>query len=164
MVMNVLTRHGLQTVFDQNSYGDLLVLASAACWALYSVFSKSLINRIGGYAAITWVMIAGALELFILRWFWPTPAIWPDNYRMWLAVIYLALFPTALGFLVWYEAMRLIKMSLLNVMQYLTPVCTVLLAWALLGERMTIWQLTGIGVVTLGIMLVSWRRGVRLKN
>lgn len=158
MVMKLLTAHGFQMMFSQGSQGDLLVLAAAACWAVYSVFSKPLVNRIGGYASTTWVMVAGALELIILRWAWPAPAVWPDNIHKWMAVMYLALFPTAIAFFAWYEAMRLIKLSLLNVMQYLTPAFTILLAWAFLSERITLWQLAGIGVVMLGIMLVSWRR------
>jgi len=161
MVMNILTLNGFQMTFTQNSRGDLLVLTAAACWAVYSVFSKSLVNKLGGYASTTWVMVAGALELIVLRCVWPVPAIWPDHPQKWMAVIYLALFPTAIAFFAWYEAMRLIKLSLLNVMQYLTPVFTILLAWAFLSERITLWQLAGIGVVMLGIMLVSWRRRLR---
>lgn len=160
MVMNVLTVNGCQMTFSQSSRGDLLVLASAACWSVYSVFSKPTVNKLGGYASTTWVMVAGALELIILRCIWPAPAVWPDDAHKWTAVIYLALFPTAIAFFAWYEAMRLIKLSLLNVMQYLTPVFTILLAWAFLNERITLWQLAGIGVVMLGIMLVSWRRRI----
>jgi len=158
MIMNVLSRHGLQMVSGQNSSGDLLVLASAVCWAVYSVFSKPLVDKLGGYASTTWVMVAGALELIVLWCLWPAPAVWPDNVHKWTAVIYLALFPTAIAYFAWYEAMGLIKLSLLNVMQYLTPVFTILLAWTILSERITLWQSAGIGVVMLGIILVSWRR------
>ena len=161
IVMKALTLHGVQMPFCQNNRGDLLVLASSVCWAVYSVFSKPLVNKLGGYVATTWVMVAGALELTVLWCLWPAPAAWPGHVREWMAVIYLALFPTAIAFFAWYEAMRLIKLSLLNVMQYLTPVFTILLAWAFLSERITAGQLYGIAVVILGIMLVSWRRTPR---
>lgn len=164
MVMNVLTAGGIQMLFGQNSCGDFLVLASAACWAVYSVFSKPLVNRLGGYAATTWVMVAGALELIILRCVWPVPAVWPDAVREWTVVIYLAIFPTAIAYFAWYEAMRLIRLPLLNIMQYLTPVFTLLLAWVLLSERITLWQLAGIGVVMLGIMLVSLRTANKIRD
>jgi drug/metabolite transporter (DMT)-like permease len=159
MLMNVLTTHGLQMNFSLSNRGDLLVIGSAACWAVYAVFSKPLVNNLGGYAATTWVMVAGALELAVLRLAWPAPVLLPGTAFEWTAVVYMAIFPTAIAFFAWYEAMRLIRLSLLNVMQYLTPVFTIVLAWALLGERMTLWQVAGIAVIMLGIMLVSRRRG-----
>lgn len=157
MLMNVLTPRGLAMTFSLGNRGDLLVMGSAACWAIYAVFSKSLVNRLGGFAATTWVMAAGALELVVLRLAWPAPVVLPGAVLGWATVLYMAVFPTALAFFAWYEAMRLIRLSLLNVMQYLTPVFTIILAWLLLGERMTPWQAAGIAVIAAGIMLVSRR-------
>lgn len=106
-------------------------------------------------------MLAGTLELVVLRLVLPVEINWPDTAGQWAAVGYIGLFPTAIAFFAWYEAMRLIKLSLLSVMQYLTPVFTLLLAWTFLGERMNLWQIAGIVVVLAGIALVSWRRGSR---
>lgn len=156
MVMNVVGAEGLRVDLGRGNLGDALVLAGAVCWAVYSVFSKPLVERLGGYSATTWVMAAGAMELILLRCVWSGPTVWPDEGLKWAVVLYLALFPTAIAFFAWYEAMGLIRLSLLNVMQYLTPVFTVGLAWAFLSERITLWQMAGIGVVLLGIMLVSW--------
>ena len=157
MLMNVLTPRGLALTFSLGNRGDLLVIGSAACWAVYAVFSKPVVNRLGGYAATTWVMAAGALELVVLRLVWPAPVVLPGRAIEWAAVIYMAIFPTAIAFFAWYEAMRLIRLSILNVMQYLTPVFTIFLAWLLLGERMTPWQAAGIAVIAGGIALVSRR-------
>ncbi len=66
----------------------------------------------------------------------------------------MALFPTALAFFAWYEAMRLIDLAVLNVMQYLTPVFTIILAGWWLGERLTWLQGCGIAVVLSGIALL----------
>ncbi len=157
LVMGVLDGRGLNLAFGRSA-GDMLVLGSALCWAMYAVFSKKLVLRLGGYSATTWVMVAGALELLALQLCLPLEHRWPDAPRHWTAIAYLAVFPTAVGFLAWYEAMRLIKLSLLNVMQYLTPVCAIMLAWVLLGERLSLWQWLGALVVLAGVGLVSWRR------
>lgn len=157
LVMGLLDGGRLHLALGRNR-GDLLVLASALCWALYAVFSKGLVLRMGGYAATTWVMVAGAMELAALHLFLPVEHHWPEAPRHWAAIAYLAVFPTAVGFFAWYEAMRLIKLSLLNVMQYLTPVFAIFLAWVLLGESLSGWQWTGAAVVLAGVGLVSWRR------
>jgi len=153
-VMGLVDEHGLHLTLGCR--GDIFVLAGALCWAVYGVFSKGLILRLGGYAATTWVMVAGALELLALQLFLPVDHYWPDAPRYWAAIVYLAVFPTAVGFFAWYEATRLIKLSLLNVMQYLTPVFAIVLAWVLLGERMSVWQWVGAGIVLSGVGLVSW--------
>ncbi len=78
----------------------------------------------------------------------------PDSFSSWTLVLYMALFPTAIGFLAWFKAMEKINLSLLNVMQYLIPVFTIVMAWVLLGERMTWLNAIGTGFVIAGIMFV----------
>ena len=156
LVMRVLDRQGLHMTLS-HSGGSLLTIASALCWAIYAVFSKGLVARLGGYAATTWVMLAGALELLALQLLLPVAHQWPDTPQRWMVVAYLVVFPTALGYLAWYEAMRLIRLSLLNVMQYLTPVFVIILAWGLLGERLSPGQWVGAAIVLTGVCLVSYR-------
>jgi len=65
---------------------------------------------------------------------------------------YVAVFPTAVAFFAWYEAMRRIELALLNVMQYLTPVFTIVLASMLLHERLAACQWLGVALVLGGVM------------
>jgi len=157
LVVGVLTPHGLQGSWRQNA-GDLLVLGSALCWAIYSVFSKRTTQRLGGYSATTWVMLLGAVELALVWLAVPVPCVWPRGWLAWSLILYMAIFPTALAFFAWYEALRLIDLSLLNVMQYLTPAFTIVLAWGLLGESMLLTSALGVGVVLAGVALIGFRR------
>ncbi len=134
--------------------GDLLVLGGALCWAFYAILSKATVQRLGGFTATTWVMLAGALELLVLRLALPAELILPKDPKTWAMIVYLALFPTALAFYAWYEAMRLIDLAVLNIMQYLTPVFTIILAGLLLGERLTWLQGLGIALVLGGVALL----------
>ncbi|MFH1477785.1 MAG: DMT family transporter [Verrucomicrobiota bacterium] len=157
LVVGILTPHGLQVSWCQNA-GDLLVLGAGLCWAIYSVFSKSTTNRLGGYAATTWVMLLGAAELALAWLIAPGHCIWPRGWLAWSLILYMAIFPTALAFFAWYEALRLIDLSLLNVMQYLTPAFTIVLAWGLLGERIFLTNAVGIGIVLAGVALIGFRQ------
>jgi len=157
LVVGVITPHGLQGSWRQNA-GDLLVLGSALCWAIYSVFSKSTTLRLGGYSATTWVMLLGAAELALVWLAVPTHCIWPRGWLAWSLILYLDIFPTALAFFAWYEALRLIDLSLLNVMQYLTPAFTIVLAWCLLGEHMQLTNALGVGIILAGVALIGCRR------
>ncbi len=153
LVVGIITPAGVSAPLAA-ARGDLLVLGGAFCWALYAILSKPTVQRLGGFTATTWVMLAGAAELLVLRLALPAEFIPPAGADAWAIIIYMALFPTALAFFAWYEAMRLIDLAVLNVMQYLTPVFTIVLAGWWLGERLTWMQGLGIAVVLSGIALL----------
>lgn len=156
MVTGVVTTRGIEYHADHLT-GDLLVILSAVCWAVYTVLAKPVVVRMGGFAATTWTLIFGAVETTVLWLVMPTPAVLPSGGEAWATVLYLAVFPSGIAFFAWYEAMDRIELSLLNVMQYLTPVFTIILAWALIGERLS-W-LNGAGVVlVLGGVLLTHER------
>jgi drug/metabolite transporter (DMT)-like permease len=152
-VVGILSFQGLQ--FDPGHLrGDLFVLLGAVCWALYSIIGKPVVQRLGGYRTTTWAMLLGAIELLLLRFFISIPVIWPSG-GTWYHIAYLVLLPTAVAFFAWYEAMARIDLALLNVMQYLTPIFTILLAWLLLGERLGPSEWAGVLIVLLGVVMVG---------
>ncbi len=149
---------GADTRFNGQTTGCLLIFLSAFCWAVYSVLSKPLVERLGGLTASAWTMCFGALALAAVWAVGPFTRTWPSTPTTWSIVAYIAVFPTAVAFLAWYEAMVRIPLSLLNVMQYLTPVFTILLARLILGERMTWTMVAGTALVLLGVALSSEQR------
>lgn len=159
MVVDVISAKGFAYNPD-NMKGDLLVLCSAGCWASYSLFGKGVVKRVGGYAATTWAMVFGALELLAIAGamallnpgYTCNP---PDSPGQWSVVAYLGVFPTALAFFAWYEAMDKIELSLLNVMQYLTPVFTIFLAFFILGEKISLLNALGVLLVLAGVICIG---------
>ncbi len=135
--------------------GELILLLAGICWACYTVFSKKITQRLGGFVAISWIMLATAVELFIIRLFIPYNYINPHGTETWMVILYLSIFPTAIAYFAWSEAMTKIKLSLLNITQYLTPVFTIILAWILLGESMSALNIVGACMVLLGVALTA---------
>jgi len=156
LVVDVITVKGFAYDFNHIG-GDLIILASAACWAIYSVFGKTAVRRLGGFAVTTWTMLLGALELFVILLFMPGERFLPEASSLWTwsVIAYLCVFPTAVAFFAWFEAMDKINMSLLNVMQYLTPAFTILLAYMLLGEKISPLNAFGIILVISGVVLIG---------
>ena len=70
---------------------------------------------------------------------------------------YLAVFPTALGFYAWNAAMGRISLNLVTIMQYLTPIMTILMAWALLGETLSLFEIFGAVLVIALAMTGAFR-------
>jgi len=163
LVLGIITNSGI-AYKNGNFFGDLMIFSSSACWSIYAVFSGKTVERLGGYTATTWGMLIGFAELLIVRALWTWPLIMPGSAQPghWAAVLYIAVFPTAIAFFAWYEAMARIKLSLLNIMQYLTPLFTVLLAFLLFGETMNLLNIAGAAMILTGVMFSS---GIsRLRN
>ena len=156
LVLGVITQSGV-AYKSGNGFGDLMVFSSGACWAVYAVFSGKTVERLGGYTATTWGMLIGFAELLIVLILWPYPPVIPAMTQTahWQVVLYIAVFPTAIAFFAWYEAMDIINLSLLNIMQYLTPLFTVLLAFLFFGETMSLLNIAGAVMVLIGVMLAS---------
>ena len=156
MVIGVVGEHGFN--YDGvNLYGDAVTFASAVCWALYVVFSAKTVIRLGGFTATTWSMLAGAVQFLLLQFIWQGEAHVPSSGEItqWMVILYTVLFPTVAGFYFWYEAMSKIKLSLLNIMQYLTPVITILLSYFILDERMTFLNIIGAVLTLSGVIIAS---------
>ena len=135
--------------------GELVLLVAGICWACYTVFSKKITKRLGGFVAICWIMLAAALELLIIRLVVPYNYITPQKTETWMIILYLSVFPTAIAYFAWSEALTKIKLSLLNITQYLTPVFTIILAWILLDESMSILSIIGACMVLGGVALTA---------
>lgn len=139
--------------------GDLLVLASTVNWALYTVLGHSTIRRLGPTRATAGAMLLGWLMLlppFAAR------AGWNDYARLtpagWLAVLFLGVACSGLGYLFWYGALERVEASRVAALLYLEPLVTLAAAVVLLGESVRITTLVGGLMVAGGVILVQTAR------
>jgi drug/metabolite transporter (DMT)-like permease len=131
--------------------GDLLALAAAVTFALYSILGRRERTRLPllGYAA--WVYgLAGLVTLpFALGLVGrslPLDAIG--------AIVAMAVFPMALGHTLYNAAVRRLHPSLPNLIATQEVTVAILLAWLLLGETPSAVALAGAAITLLGVALV----------
>ena len=137
--------------------GDMLILAAAVLWALYTVGARDLVKKYGSLRVTTWVMWIGAAALFALG----LPEILAGDrvpLPTWGAVAYSGLLGIGLAQLLWYRGVQLIGSTRTSTFQNLVPVLAILVAWLWLGEVPTAPQLIGAAVILGGISVV--RRSV----
>lgn len=135
----------------------LLVLGAAAASAGYIVTQKPLLGRYRSFEATAYATWAGTLLTLPLVTGLPralgeapTPSV--------LAVVYLGLGPSALGFLTWSIALARVDASVLAPTLYLIPPLATLVAWVWLGEVPAPLAIVG-GLVALAGVAVSARWG-----
>lgn len=135
-------------------FGDILVFCASFCWAIYTVWGRKTISRVGGYAFTAWTMCFGAMWLLLLALFQQDTLIMPSTAKAWELILYFAVLPTAGGFFAWNEAQNYISLNLLSLSQYFTPMCSAFFAAVFLGELLTKGQVTG-AVVICGAALIE---------
>ena len=71
----------------------------------------------------------------------------------WAAVVYSGVGALGLAYLFWYRGVRVIGSTRTAMFAQLQPMVALLAAWPLLGERPTVWQITGSVAVMSGLLL-----------
>lgn len=133
----------------------LLVLAAALAHAAYFVLIKPLLRRHSALEVTAWATWFGAAASTP---FVPTladraaTAPWEAH----VAVLFLGVGASALGFFTWSVALRHLSVSVAAAYLYAVPPTTLVLGWLLLGEDPTIPVVVG-GLVTLGGVWVVHR-------
>jgi drug/metabolite transporter (DMT)-like permease len=134
--------------------GDLLVLVGSLAWAIYTVLLKPYTERVSGLQLSALTMTGGALSLLIVA----GPAIihapWATMPRLgWGALVYSGVFALVIAYYFWYRGVRVIGPTRTAMYSNLQPVVGVLMAWVLLHETPTTWQLVGAVSIMSGLLL-----------
>lgn len=70
-------------------------------------------------------------------------------------ILFLAIINTALAYAVYNHALKVLTAIEMNMILNLSPLGTAVLAWILLGEKLTLMQVAGMVVVIIGVVLVE---------
>ena len=151
MVLKVITPHGVEiTAFG---IGDFLAFIAALSWAVAAIYAKRIVTTGNDMAVTAWSMLFASVSLLAVEICMGSARILPSDGTTWGLVLYLAVFPTAFGFYAWNAALSRISINIVTIMQYLTPIMTVLMAFFFLGEFLTPFKILGIALVLGGIFL-----------
>lgn len=134
--------------------GDLLILTSVVAWAFYTTFLRDYTKRIEGVHIAGWTLLGGTLPMLVVA----APALWRTDLGAitpltWGAVLYSGIGAIGLAYLFWYRGVRVIGSTRTAMFAQLQPAIALLAAWPLLGERPTVWQITGSVAVMGGLLL-----------
>ncbi len=135
--------------------GALLVLGAAMCWAAYTVMLKPLTHRVNGLNLHALTMWSGTALLVGAS----LPAMWAVPWNGvpalgWLAIAYSGLGALVLAYIFWYRGVRILGPTRAAMYANVQPAIALVVAWLLLNEVPTPWQITGAALILSGIVLV----------
>ncbi|MCL5257520.1 MAG: DMT family transporter [Chloroflexi bacterium] len=152
-----ITPWTLSSLLDSSHLiGDLLVLAAAASWALYSVLGKEMMEKYDTLVFAAYSTPAGAIALVPFAiWEYAHGAVPSPSMVSLGALSYIILLVTVLGRIGWFWAIGRGVASRAGMFMFLQPVAGVGLAVLILGERLTASFGLGVALVLGGLYLVT---------
>ena len=156
--VGVVSVAGFQAAGDQPLLGSTLVFLGVVSWALYSIGSRAIMERMSALT-VNWttLMVATVLQI---------PLLWTDQKMMnagigsvttpdWLALGYLVIFATAVAQQAWLFGVKGVGPSRASVLGNLTPVAAIGLSALILGEAVGLIEILGICLILAGVWVVN---------
>ncbi|MGE5379595.1 MAG: DMT family transporter [Methylocystaceae bacterium] len=128
-------------------------LASAVFFAFYTIYGKYGLGKYSPWTMLCWGMGAGSIVWCIYRWPWQTLI----NYSLteWGFFFYMAIFATIIPFGLFFKGLHLLTPVITGVTSTIEPVLSAILAFLILGEALTGWQIIGSVLIILAITLLQ---------
>lgn len=132
--------------------GDLLMVVSAILWSIYTVGGRTLVRKYGALRMTTWTLSAGTPVLVLMG----VPSLLSTDFSAvstgaWFGVLFSGVFAIGVAYLLWYRGVQRLGNSRTAVYSNLVPVAALITAWIWLGEVPTGPQITGAGVILVGL-------------
>ena len=141
--------------------GDLLAFAACLCWALYSLLMIPANARYDTVFVTRKVFFYGLLSMIPYYILYPDlnlHLLFEQPQLLW-NLLFLGCVASMLCFLTWNWVLKKLGAVVATNYVYLNPVTTIIFAWFLLGEPITLWFLLGSILILLGMFLADRKRG-----
>lgn len=134
--------------------GDLWIFSSSIVWAIYSLYLRERPQALSPMAFLGFQVCVGIAAIAVARLINPfdeAPLEWTP--RMTAAIGFFALFPSIGAYLCWNAGLAKVGAAKGGQIIHLMPVFGLVLAFFVLGERMTSMHVFGAALVATGLMV-----------
>jgi len=162
VVIVVLNGH---FVLHLSPFGDSLAFSAALCWGFYSLLMIPANQKYDTIFITRKVFIYGLLSMIPYYMMNPVEAgifISPSTFHPSLSIILNLLFlgcvASMLCFVAWNWVLKKLGAVVATNYVYFNPVTTILFAWAILSEQITLYFLLGTALILIGMYLADKRK------
>ena len=159
MAVVVLNGH---FVLHLSPLGDMLAFAACLCWAVYSLLMKPALERYSTLFITRKVFFYGLLTIipyYIFRpdetWIFTSSLFQFFNLSLLLNLLFLGVVASTLCYLTWNWVIGKLGAVVATNWVYFNPITTILFAWWLLHEQITVWFILGSALILIGMYLAD---------
>ena len=152
--MAVVVMNG-RFVLHLSPLGDMLAFEACLCWAVYSLLMKTVTERYSTFFITRKVFFYGLLTIlpyYLVFPGFPSMEVLFSRQVIW-NLLFLSVVASMVCFLVWNWVIRQLGAVVATNWVYFNPITTILFAWWLLHEHITVWFLLGSLLIIIGMML-----------
>ena len=145
-----------QMSFHLNPLGDLIALAAALMWAVYSILIKKYTEQYDNFLVTRRVMLWAfltSLPLMLLTDGMPDLRPLFTTPSMLLSWLFLGVFGNAVCFAIWNIAFQRLGVVITNNYLYASPFVTLVVGFLLLDEQITVMSVVGAVLITAGVIV-----------
>ena len=162
----ILTYFGVLIIFwselefggEEVLFGALLIFSCAITYATYIVASGWLIPKFGSVVFTAYAMLAATIAVVIHAWWSGECTLTGFPIEIYILGFLMAIFATVIPSFLISEAIKRMGASSFSIFGSIGPISTIVLAYFLLDEKITVLQLIGMCVVILGVRLVVLKK------
>ena len=157
MAVVVLNGH---FVLHLSPLGDMLAFAACLCWAVYSLLMRPALEHYSSLFITRKVFFYGLVTIIPYYIFVPgfptlTTLLRPDV--LW-NLLFLSVVASLLCYLAWTWVISRLGAVVATNWVYFNPITTILFAWWLLNEQITVWFLLGSVLILLGMFMADRKK------
>ena len=153
----VISRGNFIELLNGNvGWGEFYIFCCVLTWVAYTLIGKAIMTDLSPLVSVSYSSVVGAVALFVPAYF---EGMMRDlaHYSTadWFGIFYLGFFGTVLGFVWYYQGIKIIGPMKAGQFINFVPISAVLLAFFMLGESITLSLLVGTIFVISGVYLTN---------
>lgn len=154
MAVVVLNGH---FVLHLSPLGDMLAFGACLCWAVYSLLMKSALERYSSLFITRKVFFYGLVTIIPYYYFVPGLPSMDVLLRpeVFWNLLFLSVIASMLCYIMWNWVIGKLGAVVATNWVYFNPITTIIFAWWLLHEQITVWFLLGSALILLGMYLAD---------
>ena len=128
--------------------GDIYVLMATVAWATTAIVMRKYLKGVNA-GVITFYRYTIASVIFIAYLLLKSSLVVANMYQVLVGLV------VCVGTILYYEGLKRIKAAQVSALELSTPFFAVVLAFLILGEVVTVMQISGIVLLVIGVFLIS---------
>jgi drug/metabolite transporter (DMT)-like permease len=152
VLLTISNWHPAALVHQGPGLGDLLMTCAVVCWATYAILVRRLVHRFDPVVTTFYSFLCCVLLLTPFQIAETLQRGLAIDSHGWLAILYMGVFPTFIGYLVQQQAIKHLGVSRAALFINLVPILVMFLAVGVLGETFLPLNLVSAAMIILSVL------------